>query len=144
MKKIRKPNGEEAFTSSVPMNVVFDKSFDADTLQRELKLLEREYADLIDSLKKIIQQINSKSTSNKVLLYWKLGDKIYSYERVNVKRDLTLESVTEHLARDLGVSKNVIRRCRRFRILYPEISMIDPHRSWTSYLKTFEKGYMQR
>lgn len=95
-------------------------------------------------MREVIQRIKSKGVLNKVLLYWKLGDKIYSYERVNSRRELALEGVTKHLARDLGISRNIVRRCRRFLTLYPERTMIDPHRSWTSYLKTFEKGYTSK
>lgn len=141
IKRTKKPNGEEAFTASVPMKIIFGQSFDANTLERKLKLLEQEYQDLIVSMREIIGQIKSKNVMNNVILYWILGDKICSYEKVNSERQLTVIGVIKHLARDLGVSKNLIRRCRRFRVLYPKKAMIDQHRTWTSYLKIFEKGY---
>lgn len=144
IKKTITRDGEEKFTATVPMKILFDKSFDTDTLQRKLKLLEREYSNLIYSLRRVVKQIKSKGVANKVLLYWEVGDKIYSYEKINDRRGLVIEGLVKHLARDLGISKNLVRRCRRWRSLYPEMSMIDPRRSWTSYLKDFEKGYASR
>lgn len=73
------------------------------TLQGELKLLEQEYNHVIASMTEVLQQTKSKGVLNKVLLYWKLGDKIYPYERVNGRRELALEGVTKHLARDLNI-----------------------------------------
>lgn len=32
MKRTKKPDGEETFTASVPIKIVFDESFNADTL----------------------------------------------------------------------------------------------------------------
>jgi hypothetical protein len=141
IKRIEQPNGEEIFRASVPAKILFDKTFDGNTLQDELKKLEVEYSQLITHLRKIMDVIRMEKTPNKVLLYWDIGDRIYRYEKLNNRRKFKLESPTKHLIRDLGISKNLVRRCRLFRITYPDIRMIDPQRSWTSYLKTLEKGY---
>jgi len=141
IKRIEQPNGKEIFRASVPARILFDKSFDGNTLQDELKKIEVEYFRLITSLKPIIDKIRVKKIPEKVLLYWDLGDKVYRYEKLNKRRKFTLESPTKHLVRDLGISENLVRRCRLFRTIYPSRSMIDPRRPWTSYLKTLEKGY---
>jgi hypothetical protein len=46
--------------------------------------------------------------------------------------------------RDVGVSDKIIMRCKRFRILYPDIKMVDPDRSFDSYVASFEKGYISK
>jgi hypothetical protein len=87
IKRIEQPNGEEIFRASVPAKILFDKTFDGNTLQDELKKLEVEYSQLITHLRKIIDVIRMEKTPNKVLLYWNIGDRIYRYEKLTTEEN---------------------------------------------------------
>lgn len=144
IKKVKNPDGSENLKATVPMKVIFEKTFDGKWLEEELRRFEKRYFSLIESLRNILKLIRSKEKKNKVLLYWDFGDKIYNFVKNSGEETLFLESVAKHLARDVGVSDNMIMRCRRFRALYPHISRIDKKRSFDSYVATFEGGYISR
>ncbi|MEM7821861.1 MAG: hypothetical protein QXX38_03595 [Candidatus Aenigmatarchaeota archaeon] len=146
MKLVRDPKGKEKLKATVPMNVILDKSFDAKWLEEELLKFERKYLYLITCLRTILYAIRSqKQKEGRVLLYWEVGDKIVSFIENN-KNNSTLftENLTKSLIRDVGISEKIILRCKRFRINYPNVTQIDPARSFVSYVATFEKGYLSR
>jgi hypothetical protein len=133
--------GNETFKASVPMRLVFEKDFDIAWLNTELKKFEKEYTNLVTSLKNIIKEIKSTRGKGKVLLYWKLGDEIVNFMEYNERGALFLENMMRHLARDTGVSVSTLTRCKKFRLCYPDISTIDQDKSFNSYLSLFERGY---
>ena len=144
IKKVKNSDGSENLKVTVPMNVIFEKTFDGKWLEEELGRFEKKYFSLVESLRNILKLIRSKEKKNKVLLYWNFGDKIYNFVKDNGEETLFLESVTKHLVRDIGVSDKMIMRCKRFRTFYPNISKIDKKRSFDSYVATFEGGYISR
>jgi len=144
VKKVKNPDKSESLKATVPMRIMFEKTFNGKRLEEELDKFEKRYFSLVDSLKGILKLIRSKTQKNKVLLYWKFGDKIYNFVKANNEGHLVLESITKHLVRDVGVSDKMIMRCRRFRNLYPDVSLIDKERSFDSYVRTFEGGYISQ
>jgi len=145
IKKVRDPRGKETLKATVPMNVIFEKDFNAKWLEEELARFELSYFNLVNDLKEILKSLRSmKQKNGRVLLYWKFGDKIIEFLEQNKNGPLVLEKFTKSLTRDIGVSDKIIMRCKRFRLLYPDSKMIDPTRSFASYVATFEKGYISK
>ena len=145
IKKVRDPKGKETLKATVPMNLLFEKDFDAKWLEEKLGRFELSYFTLVNDLKEILKLLRSmKQKNGRVLLYWKFGDKIIKFLEHHKKDPLVLENVTKSLMRDVGVSDKIILRCKRFRLLYPDIKMIDPTRSFDSYVASFEKGYIPK
>jgi len=142
VKKTEDSKGEEVFKASAPMRLMFEKDFDAEWLNNELKKSEEEYVKLVVNLKNLSKQIKSAQGKGKVFLYWKFGDEAFRFIERNENGVLFLENVTRHLVRDVGVSDKMLTRCRKFRLLYPDISKVDPNRSFDSYVSTFEGGYI--
>ena len=142
VKKSQNSEGREVLKASVPMRLMFEKDFDADWLDNQLKEFEGEYVRLIDNLRELSNQVKSAQRKGKVLLYWKFGDETSKFTKQNETAVLFLENVMRYLVRDVGVSDKMLARCRRFRLLYPDISKVDPNRSFDSYVKTFEGGYI--
>ena len=142
VKKAENSEGKESFKASVPMRLIFEKDFDAEWLNGELKKFEEKYVELVDNLKAISKEIKSTRAKGRVLLYWNFGDKACKFIEQNETAVLFLENVTRYLVRDVGVSDKMLTRCRKFRLLYPEISKVDPNKSFDSYVKTFEGGYI--
>lgn len=145
IKKVRDPNGRETLKATVPMSLMFEKGFDAKWLEEELAKFELRYFSLIHHLKVILQSLHSmKQRNGRVILYWKFGNKIVEFIEQNKNNPLFLGCLTKSLARDVGVSEKIIQRCKRFRLLYPDSKMIDPNRSFDSYVASFEGGYKNR
>jgi len=144
MKKVRDPQGREALKATVPMNIVFKKGFDAKWLEEELIKFERRYFYFTTCLKSLLESLHSKmkKDSRKILLYWEFGNKIVNFIEENKNTPLFIETLTKSLIRDVGVSDKIIARCKRFRLLYSDVTKIDPNRSFNSYIATFESGYI--
>jgi hypothetical protein len=145
IKKVRDARGKETLKATVPMNLLFEKEFDAKWLEEELARFELSYFNLINELKEILKSLRSvKQKNGRVLLYWKFGDKIIQFLEQNKNGLLVLENATKSLIRDVGVSDKIIMRCKRFRQLYPDSKMIDPTRSFDSYVASFEGWYIPK
>lgn len=145
IKKVKDPNGREVLKATVPMNLIFEKDFDAKWLEEELKKFEKRYFALVKDLKDLLQVIRSqKRKEGRVLLYWKIGDRMLKFIEQSKNNPFFLESFTKSLVRDVGVSDKIIMRCKRFRVLYPDVTKIDPDRSFDSYVATFEGGYISK
>lgn len=142
VKKAQSSAGRRILTASVPMRLIFEKDFDADWLKNELEKFENKYINLVTNLENILKQIKSTRGKGKVLLYWRFGDEASQFTKFNESEVLFLENVTNYLIRDVGVSDKMITRCKKFWSLYPDISKIDPNRSFDSYVSTFEGGYI--
>ena len=142
LRKVRDPNGKETLKATVPVNLMFEKGFDAKRLEDELSKFERRYFYLITCLKSLLGSIRSKTDRDKrVFLYWEFGNKLVNFIEENGDSPLSMGTFTQSLARDLGVSDKIITRCKRFRLRYPDVTQIDPNRSFDSYVKGFEGGY---
>jgi len=145
IKKVRDPRGKETLKATVPINLLFEKHFDAKWLEEELAKFELSYFNLVNDLKEILEALRAmKQKNGRVLLYWKFGDKIVDFLEQNKNGPLVLENATKSLIRDVGVSDKIIMRCKRFRRLHPDSKMIDPTRSFDSYVATFEGGYIPK
>lgn len=142
IKRVRDPNGRETLKATVPMNIMFKKGFDAKWLEEELVKFERRYFYLIICLKSLLESLRSKMKDKRILLYWEFGNKIVNFMEENNNTSLFIETLKESLIRDVGVSDKIIARCKRFRFLYPDVTKIDPNRSFDSYVATFEGGYV--
>ena len=142
VKKAKNSEGKEILKPTVPMRLMFEEDFDADWLDGQLKKFEEQYVKLVTDLKNISKQVKSTRGKGKVLLYWKFGDETIKFIEQNGKGVLFLENVTRHLVRDVGVSDKMLTRCSKFRLLYPDISKVNPNRSFDSYVSTFEGGYI--
>jgi len=142
IRKVKDPDGRETLRAR-PMNLMFEKNFSADWFEEELTRFERRYFYLVTCLKSLSEFIHSKKKENRrVLLYWEFGNKIVEFAEQNKKGPLYIESLTKSLVRDVGVSKKTIARCKRFRLLYPDVAKVNPNRSFNSYIVTFEGGYI--
>lgn len=145
MKKVKDPSGREVLKSTVPMNLMFENDFDAKWLEEELIRFEKRYFALVKDLKDLLQVLRSKKQKNKrVLLYWKFGDRIVRFIEQDKNNPLFVESLTKSLVRDVEVSDKIIMRCKRFRLLYSDVTKIDSNRSFDSYVATFEGGYIPK
>jgi replication-associated recombination protein RarA len=142
IKRIKEDNGTEALKATVPMNLIFERDFDAKQLNKELRELEAKYIKLVDILKIISKLIKVRQLKGKVILYWMFGDEIYKFTKEKKNSNLFLESPAAHLVRDTGVSEKMLSRCKKFRLNYPSVDRIELHRSFDSYVKTFEQGYI--
>jgi hypothetical protein len=142
IKKVQNSEGKEILKASVPMRLMFEKDFDAEWLNSELKKFEEKYAELVDNLKVISKEIKTTRAKGRVLLYWNFGDEVFKFTEQNENGVLFLENVMRYLVRDVGVSDKMLTRCRKFRLRYPEISKVDPSRSFDSYVSTFEGSYI--
>ena len=145
IKKVRDPDGKETLKATVPMNLMFEKDFDAKWLEEELSKFELNYLTLVNHLKDILKSLRATDQKEgRVLSYWRFGDKIIEFLEQNKNNPLFLENVTKSLMRDSGVSDRIVQRCRRLRLLYPDSTMIDSTRSFDSYVSTFEGGYISK
>jgi len=142
IKLVKDPNGNESLKATAPMSLVFGKDFDAKWLNEQLKRFEDKYLRLVNSLRGISKLIKSRERKGKVLLYWMFGDEIYEFTKGNKDGALFLDNPTTHLTRDTGVSEKMIKRCKKFRSRYPDISEINLGKSFNSYVETFEGGYI--
>lgn len=143
IKMVKDPKGRETLKATVPMNIMFEKDFDAKWLEEELLKFERRYFYLTLCLKSLIESLRSKTQKNRrVLLYWEFGNKIVNFIEQNKNTPLFMETLTKSLVREVGISDKIIMRCKRFRLLYPDVTKIDPNRSFDSYVATFESGYI--
>jgi hypothetical protein len=143
IKRVKDPDGKEALKATVPMNIMFEKSFDATWLEEELKKFERKYFYLITCLKSLIETIRSKMNKNRrIFLYWEFGNKLVNFIEENKNASLFIETLTKSLIRDVSISSKIIERCKRFRLIYPDVTQIDPKRSFDSYVSSFEGGYI--
>jgi len=142
IKQIKDADGTEVLKATVPMNLIFEKDFDAKRLNEELQKFECKYLKLVDSLKTISRLIKDRQRRGKVILYWMLGDEIQQFSNENKSSNLFLENQLAHLIRDTGLSEKMISRCRKFRLRYPNIEEIDPGKCFDNYIKTFEQGYI--
>jgi hypothetical protein len=139
---VKNSEGKETLKATVPMRLIFEEGFDAKWLDREIKRFEGKYLRLVDTLNGVLKSIKSKIRKDRVLLYWKFGDEVLTFMDENQNGVLFLDNATAHLIRDTSASEKLINRCKRFRVLYPDISKIDPIRSFDSYVATFEGGYI--
>ncbi len=145
IKKVKDPNGREVLKATVPMNLVFEKNFDAKWLEEELIKFEKRYFELVKDLKNLLKKLQfKKQKRGRVLLYWKFGDRIIKFLEEDKNNHLFIEHLIKSLMRDVEVSDKIIMRCKRFRLLYPDITKIDPNRSFDSYVATFEGGYISK
>ncbi len=145
MKMVKDPKGRETLKATVPMNLVFQKDFDAKWLEEELIKFERRYFYLTTCLKSLLESLHSKvKKDRRILLYWEFGNKIVNFIEENKYTPLFIETLTKSLIRDVGVSDKIIARCKHFRLLYPDVTRIDPNRSFDSYVATFEGGYIPK
>jgi len=145
IKKVKGPKGRDVLKAAVPMNIIFEKDFDAEWLEEEMTRLEKRYLELVKALKRLLRELRSKKQKKgRVLLYWKFGDKIVEFIEQYKNSPLSLESLTKSLVRDVKASDKTIMRCKRFRALYPDVTKIDPNRSFDSYVATFEGGYISK
>jgi hypothetical protein len=143
IKRVRDPNGKEALKATMPINIIFKKVFDAKWLEEELIKFENKYLYLITCLKALFESLHSEPMKERrVLLYWEVGNKIVNFLEENKGTPLFIENLTKSLVRDVGISAKIIKRCKRFRILYPDVTRVDSSRSFNSYVATFEVGYI--
>jgi len=143
IKKVKDPKGKEELMATVPMNILFGNEFNAKWLEENLKKVEISYFSLVKKMKNIYEKIHSSRNKNKrLLLYWKFGDEIIKFLEKNKEDSIFLEKFIRSFSKDVGISKNMIMRCKKFRLLYPEVQKIDLNRSFDSYVATFEKGYL--
>lgn len=142
IKRVKDPHGREVLKATVPMNIMFEKGFDAKWLDEELIKFERRYFYLTTCLKSLLESLRSKMKDKRILLYWEFGNKIVNFIEENRNIPLFIETLTKSLIRDVRVSDKIIARCKRFRLLYPDVTKIDPNRSFDSYVATFEGGYI--
>jgi hypothetical protein len=143
MRRVRDPNGRETLRATVPMSYVFDKSFDATWLEEELVKCERRYFYLVTCQKYILESLRSKTQRDgRVLLYWEFGNKFVNFVEEQKSAPLCIEGLVGSLKRDVGVSDKMVTRCKRLRLSYPDVTKIDPNKSFTNYVATFEGGYI--
>ena len=143
IKKVKDPKGMEGLKATVPMKLILEKGFNAEWLEEQLTKFERRYFYLLTCLESLLESIRSKKQRNrKVLLYWEFGNKIMEFAEEDKNAQLFLEALTKTLSRDIGVSDKTTMRCRRFRLLYPDVTTIDTDRSFDSYVACFEGGYI--
>jgi hypothetical protein len=145
IKKVKDPSGREVLKATVPMNLIFEKDFDAKWLEEELIKFEEKYFALVKSLKHLLHVLRSKKQKKgRILLHWRFGDRIVTFIEQDKNNNLFVESLTKSLVRDVEVSDKIIMRCKRFRILYPDVTKVDSNRSFGSYVATFEGGYIPK
>lgn len=142
IKKTQDFQGKEILKVAIPISVMFEKGFSTEWLESESKIFEDKYNDIVHNLKNISSQIKTTPSNNRVLLYWEFGDKILDYIEQNKKGVLFVDNIVKNIVRDIGVSNKMLARCRKFRLLYPDITKIDTKRSFDSYISTFEGGYI--
>ena len=143
LKWVKDPDGKSALKATVPMNWIFKQSFDARDLEEELAKIERRYLYLVTCLKCLWAGLHANMLKNRrVLLYWEMGDKIVDFVEQNENTPFCTENLTRSLIRDVGISGRTLIRCKRFRLLYPDVTKIDPSKSFDSYIAIFEKGHI--
>ena len=145
VQKIRSPDGKETVKATIPVASIFQEEVTNDDVEALLESLEKDYWDLIDDLRGILASVtNQNGVQPRVFLYWELGDRILQYERKYGDGMFFLDGMVKHLTRDLGISKNMINRCRRFRRVYHDKDKIDPNTPFDQYVASFEGGYISR
>ncbi|MEW5947121.1 MAG: hypothetical protein AB1742_13070 [bacterium] len=142
IKRVKDPFSNETIKATVPMNVVFEKDFDAKWLSNELKKIEDDYFNLVKYIRGTVLLLNSaESDKSSALLYWKIGDAIIRFNESYRSNPLVLCGYTKSLSRDAGVSEKTITRCKRFRLLYPDIANINTNKTFHGYVALFERSY---
>ncbi len=142
IKSLKNPDGKQILKATAPLNLIFEQDFDSEWLNRELTNFEKKYLSLLDGLKVLVKRIKSTYGQGRVLLYWELGDKLLKFNKEMTMGPLVLDGWVKHLVRDLAVSEKMLERSRKFRAFYPDISLVDSDRSFDSYVRTFEGGYI--
>lgn len=59
IKRVKDPNGREVLKATVPMNLMFEKDFDAKWLEEELVKFEKRYLKLVKNLKEFLKILHS-------------------------------------------------------------------------------------
>ena len=142
IKKTQDSQGHEILKATVPMRLMFESDFNAEWVKSESKKSEDKYTNVVNNLKNISKQIKLTRSDDRVLLYWKFGDKTLEFLEQNKKGVLFFDNIMKLLVRDVGVSDKMFARCKKFRSLYPDITKIDTKKSFDSYVSTFEGGYI--
>ena len=144
-KIVKDPDGNEKIKAVVPMNLMFSKHFDSNFLELELLKFERRYFYLVTCLRSLKEFLKSLNQSGKrVLIYWEFGNKIIEFIKEYTDSVFVIKNFQKSITRDVGVSDKFVNRCKKFRINYPDLTEIDPIRSFDSYVAKFESGYITR
>ncbi len=145
IKRISDSKAKQKYVATYPMKAIFKQNYNQEEFSDLLKQYESDYEKLVSDITLYFKKIHSKSKRvGKVVLYWSIGDKIVNFLDKYKDSVIFPDSLTKTLSRDAGVSDKIILRCRRFRLLYKDVSKIDKRRSFNSYVGEFEKGYLSR
>lgn len=137
IKLVKDPNGKTKLKATIPVGVMFIKSFDTKILEKELLKIEKRYFFLTVCLKSFLNYIRLKNErKGNVLIYWEIGNKILSFIE-DCSPPLFIDNLSKSLTRDIGISESMISRCKKFRLKYPDVIQIDPEKNFNYYLNTF-------
>lgn len=124
--------GGTAFTATLPMAVIFEKSLDSAQVDQERLTLQQKYRQLVETLR----DLRPKFKRRKAIDSWLCGDAIVAFERDTLDTLLFVDHLTLHLARDVEYGKAMLDLCRRFRLHLPDQSQIDPALPFDAYYRT--------
>lgn len=124
--------GGIAFTATLPMAVIFEKSIDPAQVEQERLILQQQYRQLVETLR----ALRPKFKRGKAIDSWLCGDAIVAFEQDTFDTLLFVDHLTEHLARDVEYGKAMLDLCRRFRLHLPDKTQIDPSLPFGAYHRT--------
>ncbi len=129
IQRITDADGRETLKATLPVGVLFEKSFDPPQLEAERVALERKYVSLIETLK----AKRAEMKTGNVLRYWEFGDAIARFEQDENSALLFVEKLNEHLSRDVGLSIARLWACKTLRGRISDPSRVDPAQNITNY-----------
>ena len=120
------------FLGSVSLQDLMKKDPDRFNLNSEIKKNTKKYEKLTEESNAIMEKIRRSHSINQTRLkdMWKLGDKIHRFADSLRDDGFYLNGLYEHLVRDLGASRDLLKRVIIFRSHFPSCSLIPNNMLW--------------
>jgi hypothetical protein len=130
IQEIKDPDGASHFRAIVS----FQDAISNTSQSQSLIQIQREYAKLVASCKKLLAKIRSaREFMADSELQWKLADEIYSFIKFIETNGYIFSNVSEALSRDIGMSKSQLGYLIKFRTYYPSLQPMFRDINWSKY-----------
>ena len=131
---IKGQDGQPQRVPTIPLGEILGREKD-NTIQEELNTFSAKYDKLIENCREALLAISlEKKIIGKAnpLLYWTLGDYIYSFVQYEENNRFFINAFYQQLSRDLKLSESSLRKMLNFRRCLPKRE-VDTNKSWGFY-----------
>ena len=135
------PAGQVTVSATLAARAFFEAGVNPRKLDTECRTGEEEYGRLLETLRPLITQLKERATRSTAKLYWQVGSELLGFHTVVEKGSLVVEGLLQSVARDTGMSRDVLWRCERLVRVFPDGASIEEGKTAAEYLRTFDSGY---